>query len=177
MSSSNRKAKAAETVAAQQQLAAELGVNVRTVQRDRKAGMPRQRRGETIPAWAARVRAWREASRQRPGPKTRTPSDAEAAAMVRYRLAKAELAEIELARVRGDLHSRQQCDDARVRQCAEISGALRMLPDTLARKLYQAPSPDAIKLVVQEELRRALAVLTDDEPTTEADSGPAAAAS
>jgi phage terminase Nu1 subunit (DNA packaging protein) len=151
------------TSASIEQLAVALDVSTRTINRDLTRGLPRPMRGENLEDWATRARQWKTTHRRkagRPVEKERPASEAEADA--RYRMAKAELIEIQLAKAKGELHSRVECEEQRTRLCAELSAAFQHVPDSLARRCYQAPSPDAIKLVVQEVIRRCFEVLSHD---------------
>lgn len=147
-----------------EQLAKALGINVRTIERDRKRGLPLPADGEDLSAWAVRAKAWRKSTRLKPGPRARlAPGDAETAAMVRYREAKAELAELDLAQRRGELHSRHTCEALALRRLQDLQSAFAMLPDRMARRLYQAPSPDWIKEQLTEALRACFEVLANGD--------------
>lgn len=157
-----------------EQLAEALGLNVRTIERDRLRGLPLPADGEDLAAWATRTRAWRKATRKAPGPRPRVPSGApEALAMTRFRTAKAELAELELAERRRQLHSQQQCEELHVRRLQDLMAAFQLLPDRMARRLYQAPSPDFIKLQLTQELRRCFEVLSNGDVSRGLDAGDA----
>jgi hypothetical protein len=132
--------------------------------------MPLPIEGETLEVWAVRAREWKRTNRQKPGRRGTPTGDPKAAADLRFRLAKAELAELDLAVRLGQLHSQQDCESLTVRRFQELRNVFAQLPDTLARKLYQAPSPDAIKVLVEAELRRCFGVLAGD---VDADTGDA----
>lgn len=147
-----------------EQLAQALGVNVRTLERDRKRGLPLPADGEDAAAWAVRAKAWRKATRLKPGPRARlVPGDAETSAMVRFREAKAQLAELDLAERRGALHSRHDCEQLAVRRLQDLQSAFAQLPDRMARRLYQAPSPEWIKQQLTDALRHAFEVLSSGD--------------
>lgn len=142
-------------------LAKALGVHERTVQRWRRAGLTPPAGDENLDAWAARARAWAATARRRSGP-TVLPGIASAkvdadTALARLRAQKLQL---ELRLLRGDVHSRHHCDALFVRSCAELRAAFARLPGEFAQKLYQAPSPEAIQVIVEEEIRRCFEVLT-----------------
>ena len=59
-----------------------------------------------------------------------------------------------------ELHSQSECEAQTVKRLQELRNAFARLPDVLARSLYQAKSPDAIKVRVEEELRRIFEVLS-----------------
>ncbi len=144
-----------------EQLAEALRVNVRTIERDRRRGMPLPVDGEAIAAWVERARAWKRENRRKPGPRAKAaPGDAETAAMARYRIAKAELAELQLAERRGELHSQRECEAARVQRFGEVTVAMLGLGQAVARKCAHQ-SADVVLLVVDEEVRRRLQVLAD----------------
>lgn len=150
------------TAASIEQLAAALDVSTRTINRDLTRGLPRPMRTETLEDWAKRAREWKTQHRRPAGrPREKEKPATEAEADVRYRMAKAELMEIKLAEAKGELHSQRECEDVTIRRLQEVRTACAQLPDKLARRLYQAPSPDAIKLVVEEELRRCFEALAD----------------
>lgn len=115
--------------------------------------------GEVLDAWVTRARQWIAANRKRTGPKTSGDADTEAKARIRWRLARAQLAELELQQRRGAVHSRSECERDFVARLQELRAAFAQLPDMLARRLYQAPSPEAIKVQVEEELRRCFEAL------------------
>jgi phage terminase Nu1 subunit (DNA packaging protein) len=145
-------------------LAQALGINVRTIERDRKRGLPMPAAGEDIAAWVVRAKAWRKSTRLKPGPRARlAPGDAETSAMVRYREAKAQLAELDLAERRNVLHSRHDCEQLAVRRLQDLQSAFAMLPDRMARRLYQAPSPEWIKQQLTEALRHCFEVLASGD--------------
>lgn len=127
-------------------------------------------RGEPLEDWAKRAREWKTVHRRPPGrpAESKAAPTSESSADVRYRLAKAELIEIQLAKAKGELHSKVDCEAEAVRRLQEVRTAFAQLPDKLARRLYNAPSPDAIKLVVEEEIRRCFEALVDD---VDADAG------
>ena len=157
-----------------EQLAKALGVNVRTIERDRLRGLPLPADGEDPAAWATRAKAWRKTTRLKPGPRSRlAPGDAETSAMVRYREAKAQLAELDLAERRGALHSRLDCETLAVRRLQDLQAAFAMLPDRMARRLYQAPSPEFIKLQLAEALRHCFEVLASGDVGGSMDAGDA----
>lgn len=142
-----------------EQLAEALGLNVRTIERDRLRGLPLPADGEDLAAWATRAKAWRKSTRKRPGPRpTATAGDSDIIAMTRYRVAKAELAELQLAERRAQLHSKEECESVQVRRYQEMCNAFASIGDALARRLYQQ-SPDAIKVIVEEEVWRRLEIV------------------
>lgn len=143
-------------------LARALGVNTRTLERYRKRGMPWPAAGQPLEEWAKIATAWRTANRRKPGPRARRP-DADGLggdALEQQRRLRNELLELQLKEKRGELHSTKECEALAVRRLQELRNAFAMLPDQLARALYQAPSPDAIKARVEEELRRIFEVLS-----------------
>lgn len=157
------------TAASIEQLAVALGVSTRTINRDLTRGLPRPMRTESMEDWAKRAREWKKTNRRPAGRPVEKPKPAtEAEADVRYRLAKAELMEIQLAKAKGELHSQIECEAVTARRMLEVRTACAQLPDKLARRLYQAPSPDAIKIVVEEELRRCFEALADGEHVADA---------
>lgn len=143
-------------------LAKLLGTNVRTIERYRLRGLTPKAPGETAEAWIERAKAWRRANRKKPGPqgaKTGDQKDAD----LRYRLAKAEIAELDLAERRGDLHSKKECEGQSVRRFADLRAAFSLLPQRLARRAYQAPSPETIQEIAEAEVRRCLELLANGE--------------
>ncbi|MCA8950315.1 MAG: hypothetical protein KDE27_12490 [Planctomycetes bacterium] len=142
-------------------MAKALGVHPRTIARLLGQGMPAPRKREGAAAWAKRAAAWRSDQKRKPGPVPEPKPEAKENAEARFRTAKAELAELDLARRRGEVHDRAECERAFVARCVEIRGLLANLPNRLASRLYQAPSPEAIYEAIEEELRRCLAPLQD----------------
>jgi hypothetical protein len=147
-----------------QEQAAALEITERHLKRLRKAGLPEPKRRESLAKWKSRADAWREANRKRPGPRAKRPAAAggDVDGLERGRLLRAELLELQVAERRGELHSTKDCEAAAVKRLAELRNAFVRLPDQLARALYQAASPDAIKRRVEEELRRIFEVLSRD---------------
>lgn len=143
-------------------MAAALGVNVRTIERDRLRGLPLPTDGEDQAAWVTRAREWKRANRKKPGPRTvrAAAGDSEAAAVTRYRLAKAALAELQLAERRGELHSQTACAAERVQRFSEVGIAMLGLGPAVARKCANQ-SADVVLLVINEEVRRRLQVLSE----------------
>lgn len=144
------------------ELASELGVGVRTLERYFERGLARPKDGEAIADWGKRSRRWRRLNRKPPGPRAKRAEAGELGgdALERQRRLRAELLEIQLAERRGEIHSTKECEAQAIRRLQELRNALGMLPDQLARALYQAPSPDAIKVRVEEAIRRVLEALS-----------------
>ena len=146
------------------ELAQKLGVAVRTFERYKKRGMPAPADGQAVDEWVAAAQQWRTANRQKPGPRAKRSAEGVEGgdALERQRELRNKLLELQLSEKRGELHSTKVCESLAVRRLQELRNALGMLPDQLARALYQAPTPDAIKVRVEESLRRVLEVLTRD---------------
>ena len=144
-----------------QQLADALGLEIRTLQRNRKKGLPLPAEGEATAAWAPRAMAWLAEQRARKKPPRKRPDPAERA-LTRIRNANAKLAELRLKKAQGELHSLKACDEQFERRLGRLTNVFFQLPDKFARKLFQAPSPDHIKLVVEQELRAAFELLHSD---------------
>ena len=103
-----------------EELAAALGVSVRTIPRMRKRGLPAPTDGEDLQEWAKRAEAWRRESRKPPGrpvDKSIEEQDADA----RWRLARAIKIELEVEEKKGNLHSKAQCEAAHARRCHELT--------------------------------------------------------
>ena len=143
-------------------LASALGVALRTFERYRKRGMPQLADGQAVDEWVEVAQQWRDANRKKPGPRAvRVSSDAAGGdALERQRELRNKLLELQLAERKGELHSTKECEAMAVRRLGELRNAFAMLPDQLARALYQAPTPDAIKLRDEEHLRRIFEVLS-----------------
>lgn len=143
-------------------LASALGVALRTFERYRKRGMPQLADGQAVDEWVEVAQQWRDANRKKPGPRAvRVSSDAAGGdALERQRELRNKLLELQLAERKGELHSTKECEAMAVRRLGELRNAFAMLPDQLARALYQAPTPDAIKVRVEEHLRRIFEVLS-----------------
>ena len=140
-----------------QELAAALGINVRSLQRYRSRGLELPAEGEAIEAWAPRAKEWIGRARQKTGPKIESGTDAEKLRHWdwRYRRARAEREELNLRIARGEVHSKAECEREQTLRFQDLNAAFAMVPDKLARRLYQAPSPEAIKIVVKNEIRLA----------------------
>lgn len=147
-------------------LAKALGVNVRTIQRDRAQGLPMPAAGESVASWSRRARKWKRSARKTPGPRpVRPPGRTESeAAVLRWQEARAERAAMELAKFRAGLHSRCDCEAGIARRVADVQLAFKNLGSTLARLAFQAPSPDAIQAIVNEEVSRLTAALRAGPP-------------
>ena len=122
--------------------------------------MPEPAEGETLNSWSARATQWRSDARKTPGPK-KSPE--------RQRREDLETAILEekLAKIRrenkveaGELHSRKDCESEQGRNCHVIATAFLSLGARVARKCYQASSPDAIQGLICEEARRILEILS-----------------
>lgn len=146
-----------------QQLADALGLAVRTVQREKGRGLPLPAAGEHLASWAARARAWRAAHKQRTGPKVDPAAAGDQVGLahwnLRYRQARALRETLALQRERGEVHSKADCEREQVQRLLELRAFFVQLPDRLARRLFQAPSPEAIKVEVEAELRHAFEAL------------------
>jgi phage terminase Nu1 subunit (DNA packaging protein) len=144
-----------------EQLADALGVNVRTIERDRRRGLPLPGADEALADWVTRAKAWRQANRRKPGPRPAADGSAAAdVAMTRFRIAKAELAELQLAERRGELHSQKACEAERVARFGEVAMAMLGLGQAVARKCAHQTA-EVVLMVVNEEVRRRLQVLAD----------------
>lgn len=143
-------------------LATALGVAVRTLHLWRRQGLTTPGPEESLEAWVERARAWRASTRKRSAP-VAGEKDSKTAADVRFRQLRAQKLEIEISVLKGRLHDRNECERSFVARCVELRAAFGQLPDRLARRLYQAPSPDSIKVQVEDELRRCFAVLAGEE--------------
>ncbi|MFO1078860.1 MAG: hypothetical protein U1E73_14150 [Planctomycetota bacterium] len=146
-------------------LALRLGVNVRSLVRWRAIGLRLPRQGESFTAWSRYVDAWRLKRRRRPGPARRSGTGDADMMLLRLR---AEKLTIAIGQLRGELHTRDECDALRDARTAEIVAAFDGLPDRLARRLFGAPSPERIAIDVESELRLCFSVLVGDEDAEEA---------
>jgi len=142
-------------------MAKAMGVHVQSIYRWLRAGLPPAAAGQALEDWAKGAREWQIARRRRTGP-TPLGGTAKASADVDLTRLRAEKLRHELRVQRGLVHDRRACDRDFTRRCGELRAAFASLPDVLARRLYQAPSPDEIKLQVEEELRRCFEVLARD---------------
>ncbi|RTL23066.1 MAG: hypothetical protein EKK55_13770 [Rhodocyclaceae bacterium] len=145
-------------------LCAALGITLRSLQRHRRGGCPMPADGESIETWAPRAKAWIADHRKKSGPKPLESKDPKAdAALLRWRTARAKLAELQLERERAKVHSREECERAAIARLQELQAAFARLPAKLGRRLMHAPSPDFIQQVVEEELRHAFESLARGE--------------
>lgn len=144
------------------QLAAALGRHPNVLRGYLKRGLTVPADGESIEVWVVRARAWCAANRGKTGPKPGSVAGGDggqlAHAELRLKRARAERAELELRQMRGEVHSRKECEAIAVRRYQEMSNAFGGLGDALARRLYQQ-TPDAIKVIVDDEVRRRLAIV------------------
>lgn len=136
-------------------LAEAVGLSERQLQRHKAFGMPLPRAGEALTKWAARAWKWIDTNRAPVGPKSQQgdPNDPTSMAHYnrRYRAARASLAELELQRARGDVHTTAECHAETVQRLAALTAHLRRLPAELAPRLAHRPPED-----IAEELNRAL---------------------
>ncbi len=142
-----------------EELAAALGVSVRTIPRMRKRGLPAPTEGEDLQEWAKRAEAWRKESRKPPGrpvDKSVEEQDAE----TRFRLARAIKIELEVEQIRGNLHSKSECEAAHAARCHELTISLLGLGQAVARRCYQR-TPDVIQEIIDDEVRRRLQVIAE----------------
>ena len=141
------------------ELATALGVNVRSLNLYRSRGLDLPAAGESIEAWAKRAKNWIRSSRKKTGPKAAADVPGSDASKWKYwdwrfKRSRALRQELELKKARGKLHSKEECEAEQAERHQAVVMALRMLPDKGARRLYQL-SPEAIKIVLQQELRTA----------------------
>ena len=146
-----------------QQLAAALDMDVRTLQRYLGRGMPAPKDGESLQDWVTRASTWRAENKKAPGPKKSTQSE-------KRELLELEILEVKLARLRleydlqrGDVHPKKQCALQQEQDYQLVAAALLPLGGRLARKCYQAASPDVIQGIIDEEVRRCLAIISAGE--------------
>lgn len=147
-------------------LATALGVSVTTIERYRARGIPLPAEGEKLASWAKRAQEWRRAQRRLPGPRATKPGDPakqeKLTGLARVRELTARKLEIEIAEREGKLHSTEQCHNEFIARLQELRNGFAQLPDQLARALYQAPTPDAIKERVEAAVARIFEVLSRD---------------
>jgi hypothetical protein len=119
--------------------------------------------GEELPAWAARAQRWRRDNLKRPGPKPRAARGSELdRAELRKKKAEAALKELELASRRGELVPRKEYEAAEVLRYQAMTNAFAGMGDALARRVHLQP-PDAIKVIVDDEVRRRLEIAAPPE--------------
>ena len=154
-------------------MAQALGVHVRTLLRWLKLGAPEPAEGEELQAWASRARAWQQAQRKprgRPAERSEVAQDAEE----RFRLARAIKIELEVQKLKEELHSRAACEAEQARRCHEIAISFLGLGQAVARRCYQR-TPDVIHQIIEEEVRRRLLILANggivDEAPAEGGAG------
>lgn len=141
-----------------QQLAKALDIDVRTLRRLLRLGMPEPADGETLNSWSARATQWREDTRKTPGPKKspeRQKREDLEAAILEEKLAKLRR---ENKVQTGELHSRKQCEADEERNYQQVAQALLSVGAKVARKCYQK-SPDEIQVTVDDEIRRCLEII------------------
>jgi hypothetical protein len=127
----HRTAKARPTVA---QLAAELDVSRSTFHRYRRAGLPMPKARERTATWLRRAEAWQTEHVAPPG--YRATVDAELA-LLAWRRARAQRAELRLARTTEQVHSATECA-AYMADCAKwIPEAFAEVPDRICAALQQ----------------------------------------
>ncbi len=142
-------------------LAALLGIGDRQLARLRDRGMPMPAPDEDPTAWARRAQAWRRANQQprrRLSPAQRAARDA---AELRWRLARADRAELEVAALRAGLHSQAVCSSEAAARGRDIAEALAGIGTELAPLIAGAGSPEAIKVIVDWAVHARLRALCD----------------
>ena len=142
-----------------QQLAKALDIDVRTLRRLERLGMPMPADGETLNSWSARATQWRADARKTPGPK-KSPErqkreDLEAAILEE----KLEKLRRENKVQAGEMHSRKQCEMDEERNYQQVAQALLSVGAQVARKCYQKP-PDEIQVIVDDAIRRCLEIIS-----------------
>lgn len=143
-----------------QQLATALDLDVRTLHRLLGRGLPLPADGESLPQWVVRATAWRAENKKPPGPKpgpAREERDRLELAILGEKLAKLQH---ENKVERGDTHSRKQCEAEQDRKLQIVAAAFLSLGARVARKCYQAASPDVIQGIIHDEARRLLEILS-----------------
>lgn len=164
-----------------EELADRFGVDVRSITNWTQAGMPqRKKSGRPVYSWPE-CRDWREQQIREDARATRhadgNPDRKEQAAEARLRmtLAEAERAELELAKLRGELvpvdYMRSEFD----RIATALRGRLLSMPQAWSARLVACRSPVDAQLALQDavnELMPMLRELADDDGET-ADEAPA----
>jgi hypothetical protein len=163
----------------QDQLAARLGVAESTLKTciDQGCPMPASRR--ELDAWPARWHAWHKSMRGRPGPAPDALGDEERKLIIATRRARFLSATIDLRVKQGRYVERKLVDEQRSRQVAAARQALSSIARAMGRRLFGAPTEQAIEDHLLEEFRRlcdafaaGLEVL-DGEPPAPASNGAA----
>jgi|SRR5712671_1234743 len=153
----------AKSLSVQEQATA-IGLNLRTLQRYRAAGLPKARPGEGARAWGKRAEDWLAANRQRTGPKPAPPTGTEADDFrlwdTRFRKARAIEKTMAIEQLRGKLHSIEDCEREQALRLLELRSVLMALPTKMAARLMHAESPEFIRATIEEEIRQALEQLT-----------------
>jgi hypothetical protein len=117
---------ASPTIEAQ---AKELGCSRSTLLRHRRRGLPKPRPGERLSAWRRRAERWQQRHVGAPG--RRSTVDAEQA-LLGWRRARAQRAELRLARVAEQVHDSAACNEAQASRLATITGVFADVPALLA---------------------------------------------
>jgi phage terminase Nu1 subunit (DNA packaging protein) len=144
--------------ATRQQVAALFGVPASTVDSWKRANAPMRLAGKfDVPKLVAWLLA-RAHEAGRAQQRKATGGDGEQA-LTRWREARAGSAELQLAKDRGLVHSREDCERDAVRRLRDLLTAFAGLPDRCARLLFNAPAPEWIKEQLVRELRSCFADL------------------
>ena len=143
-----------------QQLAKALDLDVRTLQRYLGRGMPAPAEGESLPEWVERASKWKAENKKAPGPKKSPASEKREQLELEILEEKLSKLRLENETQRGDLHSKKQCEAEEERNYLQVAQALISVGAKVARKCYQAASPDVVQVIVDDEIRRCLAVLS-----------------
>ena len=113
-----------------------LGIGARYVQKLRERGLPEPRVRESQAKWLARAKEWMA---QNTAPKSRDgdPDDPTSRAHYEQRalVAAANLKELQLQKLRGEVHSKEQCYAETSQRAAALGAALKRLPVEFSRTL------------------------------------------
>jgi len=138
------------------ELAKALGVAVRTIERYRSEGMPLPAASESLADWRKRANAWRRDRRRLPGPRKRNVDGApgrEGGYLEEKRKLECAKIELELAELRGELHSSKECEAADAKRWAMVLDAIKVAGNRLARRCgNQDPSPEILQQAFEEEV-------------------------
>lgn len=135
-------------------------MDVRTLHRYLGRGMPAPADGESLAEWVARASKWKAENKKQPGP--RKSPESEKRERIELEILEEKLSKLRLENetLRGDLHSKKQCEAEEERNYQQVAQALISVGAKVARKCYQAASPDVVQVIVDDEIRRCLAVLS-----------------
>jgi len=157
-----KQAKIAGEVVTRERLAGILGCSPTTIDRYRRAGCPQLKHGRTSQGHefnTAEIVKWLI---ERSGSGAAPADASQAEARRRRELANAELAELKLRKLRGELVAIEDCLPILREELANVRSRLMAIPGRLAQSLAAMTDALAVERAIDDEIQGALSEITCD---------------